>query len=265
MTLVGSDRAAIPTSPEWRYIVGKAGLVPDREARRVEEAVRLLVFVAAMALLAALPTMWISSVLRRHGRERADIPRTGGEAARSMLDRLGLRHVRVEASDLGDHYDPEEKAVRLSPERFEGRSLAATVVAAHEVGHAMQDATGYRPLVVRTRFARQAALLEKVGIVLMLLSPVAMVAMPGRAAFLIGLAAAVFVLGLPILMHAATLPVEYDASFRRAIPLLAAGPYIDGKDMAAARQLLHAAAFTYVAAAAFSILNIARWLRILRF
>lgn len=236
----------------------------DRRAWRLEAALRLLVFVAVMGLLAALPTMWISSVLRRHGRERADIARTGGEAARSMLDRLGLKHVRVEATQLGDHYDPEAKVVRLSPERFEGRSLAATVVAAHEVGHAMQDATGYRPLVVRTRFARQAALLEKVGIVLMLAAPLAMAAMPGRAAFLISLAAGLFLLGLPILMHAATLPVEYDASFRRAIPLLAAGPYIGVRDMPAARQLLHAAAFTYVAAAAFSILNVARWLRVLR-
>jgi Zn-dependent membrane protease YugP len=226
--------------------------------------VRVLIFVAVMAMLAALPTMWIGSVLRRHGRERADIPRTGGEAARSMLDRLGLSHVGVERTDLGDHYDPEAKTVRLSPERFDTRSLAAVVVAAHEVGHAMQDAIGYAPLVVRTRFARQAAILEKVGVGLMLLSPLAMAVMPSRAGFFLSLALGAFVLMLPIIMHAATLPVEYDASFRRAIPLLAAGRYVSEHDMPAARQLLHAAAFTYVAAAIFSVLNVVRWLRILR-
>lgn len=182
-----------------------------------------------------------------------------------MLDRLGLKHVRVEPTELGDHYDPESKVVRLSTGHFDTRSLAAVVVAAHEVGHAMQDATGYTPLVVRTRFARQAILLERVGIIAMLLVPVAMVALPGRAGGLIGLAMGLFVLGLPILMHAATLPVEYDASFGRAVPLLKSGRYVADKDMPAARSLLHAAAFTYVAAAAFSVLNIARWLRVLRF
>lgn len=226
---------------------------------------RLLIFLALMALLAALPTMWISSVLRRHGRERADIPRTGGEAARSMLDRLGLAHVRVEPTELGDHYDPEDKAVRLSLHHMDTRSLAAVVVAAHEVGHAMQDATGYMPLLVRTRFARQAAMLEKAGLILMLAAPLAMIVMPSRVGILVGLALGLFVLGLPILMHAATLPVEYDASFTRAIPLLKSGRYVAEKDMPAARSLLHAAAFTYVAAAAFSVLNVARWLRVLRF
>jgi Zn-dependent membrane protease YugP len=228
------------------------------------DCVRVLIILAVMAMLAALPSIWIGSVLRRHGRERADIPRTGAEAARSMLDRLGLGHVRVEKSELGDHYDPEDKAVRLSPERFDSRSLAAVVVAAHEVGHAMQDAVGYTPLVVRTRFARQAAILEKVGVGLMLLSPFAMAMMPSRAGLFLSLAFGAFVLVLPIIMHAATLPVEYDASFRRAIPLLAAGRYVSERDMPAARQLLHAAAFTYVAAAIFSVLNVVRWLRVLR-
>ena len=226
---------------------------------------RLLLFLAVIALVSALPTLWIRTVLRRHGRERADIPRTGGEAARSMLDRLGLAHVRVEPTELGDHYDPEDKAVRLSTSHFDTRSLAAVVVAAHEVGHAMQDATGYMPLRVRTRFARQAAMLEKAGIILMLAAPLAMVALPSRIGIFVGLALGLFVLGLPILMHAATLPMEYDASFGRAVPLLKSGRYVAEKDLPAARSLLHAAAFTYVAAAAFSVLNIARWLRVLRF
>ena len=71
-------------------------------------------------------------------------------------------------------------------------------------------------------------------------------------------------LALSILMHAVTLPVEFDASFRRALPVLKAGRYLDDKDMPAAREILRAAAFTYVAAAAMSLLNVARWIRVLR-
>ncbi len=76
--------------------------------------------------------------------------------------------VKVEETKLGDHYDPEAKALRLSPENFNGRSLTAVVIAAHEAGHAMQDATGYPPLAARTRLAKQAIRLEKVAAVVML-------------------------------------------------------------------------------------------------
>jgi Zn-dependent membrane protease YugP len=99
--------------------------------------VGLLLFLA----LAILPSLWVQAVLARHGRERADFPGTGGEFARHLLDEMNLGDVKVEETSLGDHYDPETKTVRLLPRHFGGRSLTAVVIAAHEVGHAMQDAT----------------------------------------------------------------------------------------------------------------------------
>jgi Zn-dependent membrane protease YugP len=215
--------------------------------------------------LAVLPQMWIRGVLRRHAVERSDLPGTGGEFARHVLDEMKLGHVKVEETTLGDHYDPEAKVVRLLPQHFGGRSLAAVVVAAHEVGHAMQDATGYGPLVHRTRMAKQAASIERFGAVVMLAAPLVLLLVKSPHVIILELFLGMLILGSTVVMHAVTLPVELDASFRRALPLLRAGGYIGDRDLGAARQILRAAAFTYVAAAAMSLLDVMRWIRVLRF
>jgi Zn-dependent membrane protease YugP len=223
-----------------------------------------LVLMAVILALAVLPQMWVRRVIDTHGAERSDFPGTGGEFARHILDEMRLGHVRVEETKAGDHYDPEAKAVRLLPKHFGGRSLAAVVIAAHESGHAMQDASGYAPLQARTRLAKQALRMEKVAAVVMLAVPIVMVVAKAPQFALIEVLVGVMIFALAILVHAVTLPVEFDASFRRALPVLKAGRYIDDNDMPAARQILRAAAFTYVAAAAMSLLDVARWLRVLR-
>jgi uncharacterized protein len=223
-----------------------------------------LVVLALIFLLALLPQMWVRRTIDRHAQERPDFPGTGGEFARHVLDEMQLSHVKVEESELGDHYDPDAKIVRLSPRHFNGRSLAAVVIAAHEAGHAMQDATGYAPLQARTRLAKQASRMEKIAAIVMLAAPIVM-ALAKRPGFLVlEVFVGVMIFSLSILVHAVTLPVEFDASFRRALPVLKAGRYIADEDLRAARQLLRAAAFTYVAAAAMCLLDVARWLRLLR-
>ena len=224
----------------------------------------MLVVLAVIFALAILPQMWVKRVIAAHGAERSDFPGTGGEFARHILDEMKLGHVKVEETDLGDHYDPEAKVLRLSPQHLNGRSLSAVVIAAHEAGHAMQDASGYPPLHARTRLAKQAIRAEKVGAVIMLAAPIVMALAKAPHLLIIEVLAGVMILALSILMHAVTLPVEFDASFRRALPVLKAGRYLDDKDMPAAKEILRAAAYTYVAAAAMSLLNVARWLRVLR-
>jgi Zn-dependent membrane protease YugP len=225
----------------------------------------ILVVLGLALSLAFLPSFWVRRVLQKHATERADFPGTGAEFARHILDEMKLTHVKVEPTDLGDHYDPEEKAVRLSADHFGKRSLAAVVVAAHEVGHAMQDATNYPPLAARTKLAREAAKVERIGAVVMLAAPLLLVLVKSPYLLLIEIGAGLLILSTTILMHAFTLPVEFDASFKRALPVLEAGKYVSEKDMNSARQILRAAAFTYVAAAAVSLLDIMRWLRVLRF
>lgn len=224
-----------------------------------------LIVIAVLVAVAFGPQMWVRSVIERHGGERADFPGTGGEFARHVLDQMGLQEVKVEETPDGDHYDPTAKAVRLLPGHFKGRSLSAVVIAAHEVGHAMQDATGYAPLKSRTAIARQARWLNMAGTGIMLAAPIVMAIGKAPQLLVLQLLAGMFLVATTVLMHAVTLPVEFDASFRRALPLLEAGHFIPAGDMPAARQILKAAAFTYVAAAALSMLDVARWLRWLRF
>ncbi|MCH9807575.1 MAG: zinc metallopeptidase [Alphaproteobacteria bacterium] len=225
----------------------------------------LLILLAIFAAIALLPQWWVNSVIKRHSEERPDFPGTGGEFARHLLDEMNLHHVLVEQTNDGDHYDPTTKTLRLLPQHHDGRSLSAVVIAAHEVGHAMQDATGYAPLVHRTRMALQAHYIEKIGFTIMLLAPVMMIFSKAPILLVIQLLAGMGVLSFTILMHALTLPVEFDASFKRALPVLKAGGYLKEKDMRSAREILRAAAYTYVAAAAMSLLDVARWFRILRF
>ena len=224
----------------------------------------LLIILIIAFCLALLPQMWVKGVLQRHAAERSDFPGTGGEFARHVLDGMKLDHVKVEETTLGDHYDPEAKVVRLSPQHFAKRSLAAVVVAAHEVGHAMQDATNYPPLHNRTRIAKQARSIERVGMAVMLATPIVVLIFKSPYVIAIEFFLGMLILGSTVIMHAMTLPVELDASFRRALPLLRSGNYVGDRDMKAAREILRAAAFTYVAAAAMSLLDVARWLRILR-
>jgi Zn-dependent membrane protease YugP len=224
----------------------------------------MLIILGLVFALAVLPQLWVRRAIDRHSADRPDFPGTGGEFARHVLDEMKLAHVGVEETNLGDHYDPDSKTVRLSPAHYKGRSLAAVVIAAHETGHAIQDAAGFPPLQARTRLAKQAIRMEKVGAIVMLAAPIVLVLAKAPHLLLIEVFVGVMIFALSILLHAVTLPVEFDASFGRALPLLKAGRYIGDQDMPAAKQILRAAAFTYVAAAAMSLLDVARWFRVLR-
>lgn len=224
-----------------------------------------LIAVVLVLALATLPQMWVRRVIEAHAADRQDFPGTGAEFARHLLDHLNLPSVQVEETADGDHYDPETKTVRLLPDHYRGRSLSAVVIAAHEVGHAVQDAAGYPALQARTRLARHAIRLQQIGSVMMLVSPLALILFKTPAIIIVELLMGLLVMAASILMHAVTLPVEFDASFRRALPILKEGGYLQARDIPAARSILRAAAFTYVAAAALQLVDIARWLRVLRF
>lgn len=224
----------------------------------------MLAIIFIILLVAAIycPQFWARQILARHSKHRNYYPGTGADLARHLLELMKMSHVSVEMTDQGDHYDPIEKAVRLSNKNCGRKSLTAVVVAAHEVGHAIQDNTGYQLLHARTKLIIAAQAVEKIGASLMLAMPlvtaVTRVPATGLLMFLAGLAS----LGAPVIVHLLTLPVEWDASFKRALPILEAN--LSEKELAAARQILTACALTYVAASLASLLNFWRWLRILR-
>jgi Zn-dependent membrane protease YugP len=227
----------------------------------------MLYALAAIAFVALLlgPQLWVKAVIARHAGDRPDFPGTGGELARHLLDRAGLEAVGVEVTNLGDHYSPMDKTVRLSQAHHDGRSLTAVAIAAHEVSHALQDADGYRPLRLRTRLAGLTHRIEQIGSVLLIAAPVVGLISRAPQIMLLEIGAGLAILASTIVIHAVTLPVEFDASFDRALPILEHGEYLADHDLPAARSVLKAAAFTYVAAAFVSLLDVARWLRVLRF
>jgi uncharacterized protein len=226
----------------------------------------LVLAILGVGLLIGLifgPQFWIKWVMEKHAAEQPEFPGTGGELARHLLDKAGLEAVKLERIDGGDHYSPEEKTVRLSQRNFDGKSVTAVAVAAHEVGHALQHKDNYKPLMLRQKLAGIAIIMERTGGVLLMATPVIFSVTHSPVVLLAELVLGLGILASTVVIHIFTLPAEFDASFKRALPILE--NYLRPEDMPGARQVLKAAAFTYVASALVSILNIARWLRILRF
>jgi uncharacterized protein len=223
-----------------------------------------LIGLAIFLALVYGPQFWINWVMRKHSIERPDMPGTGGELARHLLDDAGLTDVKVEmVQDRGDHYSPDELAVRLSELNFNGKSITAIAVAAHEVGHAVQHRDGYGPLMWRQRLVKKTIYIERMGSIVLMATPLVFALVRSPVVLVLEVAVALGILASTIVIHLFTLPTEFDASFKKALPVLE--NYVPPEEMAGARSVLKAAAFTYVAGALVSLLNIARWLRILRF
>jgi Zn-dependent membrane protease YugP len=226
--------------------------------------VHIIIIILLVIGLILGPGIWVRMVMKRYREpvDRYDL--SGAQAARKLLDAHELQNVPVEMTEAGDHYDPIEKVLRLSPAHHDGHSLAAIVVAAHETGHAVQDSSGYKPLAMRTRLVRWVGPLEKLGAGLLMSAPLIMglTRVPyAGALFLLG---GFLSLGSAVVVHMLTLPTEIDASFNRALPMLADHDALIEGDEPHARRLLKAAAMTYVSASLMSLLNIARWWAILR-
>ncbi|KAK2701769.1 hypothetical protein QYM36_019579 [Artemia franciscana] len=212
------------------------------------------------------PSWWAKLTFKRYSKPEERIPGTGGELAQHLLNRFEMHDVTVEKTDKPgtDHYDPESRTVRLSPEYFDQKSLTAVAIAAHEVGHAIQHFRNEKKLNWRTKLVKFAQGAQQIGAGAMMLIPVLMAItkapQSGALFFLFGIIS----MGSATLVHLITLPVEFDASFGKALPILKSGEYIEKEDEPAVEKILRAAALTYVAASLASLLNIWRWLALLR-
>ena len=181
---------------------------------------------------------------------------TGAEAARRLLNAQGIYDVTVRrvGGRLSDHYDPRSKTVNLSDDVYNSTSVAAIGVAAHECGHAIQDAVGYAPLKFRGALVPVANFGSQISWPLILIG---LLFSSGSSSMLITLGILMF--SLSVLFQLVTLPVEFNAS-SRAVNLLDRTGILAGQEVGQTRQVLSAAALTYVAAAAASILQLLRLL-----
>jgi uncharacterized protein len=218
----------------------------------------LMVVIFGMSMLGQ---GFLSRTFGKYSQIRNSKDVTGAEVARDILDSHGLHHVRVEATPgmLTDHYDPIHKVVRLSEPNYASPSLAALAVAAHEVGHAIQDAKMYAPLVMRARLAGPLSAVANLGQLALMAGLFMLASSFGQTMLLIGIIG----LGAALVFHLVTLPVEFDAS-NRALALLENNGYLSREENEGARKVLNAAALTYVIAAVSSALQLLYYLGFLR-
>ncbi|GLO62565.1 hypothetical protein MACH09_30730 [Vibrio sp. MACH09] len=213
-----------------------------------------------------MPNLWVKHVMEKY-KQPADRYReqgSGAELARHLLDSNGLGDVEVEETSAGDHYDPAAKAVRLTPDNYSGYSLTAVTVAAHEVGHAIQDSRNEALFLTRQKLVKAAVVGERIAGMMLVAAPIVLMLtrLPQAGALMIAIGVVSIALGT--LVHLVTLPVEFDASYGKALPLLKEGDYLHDGDLKHAEKILKAAALTYVAASLTSLLNLGRWIAVLR-
>ena len=210
------------------------------------------IFLVLPAVIFALWAQFnVKSTFSKYSRIASRSGMTGFDSARRILDANGLGDVRIAhvSGDLTDHYNPTDNTIYLSDSVYGSNSAAAIGVAAHEAGHAVQHATGYTPIKIRSAIIPITNIGSNLAMPLIILGIV--LSFPTLA--YIGVAA----FGLSTLVQLVTLPVEFDASGRA---LKALEGSLDGDDLASARKVLRAAALTYVAALAVSLVNLLRLL-----
>lgn len=214
-----------------------------------------------LVLPAVILSLWASWNVKRTFKKYAKVQNTrgltGADAARRVLDANGLRDVPVEqiSGELSDHYDPAARIVRLSDSVWGSTSVAAVGVACHEVGHAIQNAQDYLPIKIRQAIIPATALGEKLSVPLLILG----LLLSSYARVFIYLAyAGVALYALCAVFQLVTLPTEFDAS-RRALVSIQDMELLDGEEFTGAKKVLNAAALTYVAALATTLMQLLRF------
>ena len=204
-------------------------------------------------LLAVWAQNKVKSTFEQYSRVRSRRGIPGREAARAILTSYGLGSMPIKpiAGQLTDHYDPQSRSLSLSEPVYDSTSIAAIGVAAHEVGHAVQHATGYKPLALRN------SIVPVVNLTNMASWPLFLMGLIVGNSRLMNIGILLFV-GV-VVFHLVTLPVELDAS-RRALKVLSSNGMMDGEEVTGARKVLGAAAMTYVAALVQSVLQLVRLL-----
>lgn len=203
-------------------------------------------------VLCLLASANVNSTMSKFHRFRNSTGITGAECARRILDNEGLYHVQIECigADSGDHYDPKTNTVRLSSKNFNGASITAVGVAAHECGHAIQHAEEYGPLNLRSALVPVVNIGSTLGMPIIL---VGVLLSWNQTLINIG----IWAFGLAVLFQLITLPVEFNAS-SRAVTKLEEYGILNSIENKSCKKVLSAAALTYVAALASTVLQVVR-------
>ncbi|WP_271271049.1 zinc metallopeptidase [Aliamphritea hakodatensis] len=217
-----------------------------------------------LVVLAFGPQYWVRHIIRKHHTPLENMPGTGAELAAHLIERFKLEGVRVqETGPDQNYYSPAEKIVGLAPDVFHGRSLSSVAIATHEVGHAIQYNRQEAVSKLRSKYTVPAKMVQGIGIFILSSTPFIGLLAKAPAVMALTVVAGIATMLASVVFHAMVLPEEYDASFGKALPILEEG-YVPEEHLPAVREVLKAAAYTYVAGALADILSIWRWLLILR-
>ena len=202
-----------------------------------------------------LPSIWVNYVLRKNNNHLPDMPFTGKELGHKILQENKLDDVLIEPIKQIDHYNPVEKKVNISEDKLNKKSITSIAVVAHEIGHAIQDKENYKPLLLRQKLIEKTMIFQRVGSLLLIIGLPSIFAIT-KSPFITFLAAILIMgcLSTNVVIHLITLPVEFDASFKRALPILQ--KYVPNENMRQCRSVLRAAAFTYLAQSIVSIFRL---------
>lgn len=220
-----------------------------------------IIAIIVFASLIFAPSLWVRYTLKRYAFHRKDFPGTGGEFAQHLANRFEL-NIKVEQTTEGkDHYDMKANSVRLSPSYFDGQSLTAITVAAHEIGHAIQYGKEEKITNLRLRYLPLAHFFKKLGSFVLFGWPVITTLLQLPYAVPLHVLAVGLTGVAGVFIHLIILPEEMDASFRKALPILVEGDYIQKEDIPAVKQILKACAYTYIASALVNMIFVWRWLK----
>ena len=221
-----------------------------------------MLYILPALLLTIVASIAVKTTYNRYAQVRSGAGITATEAARRILDRNGLSHIRIESisGDLTDHFDPKAGVIRLSDTVRNSTSIAAIGVAAHECGHAIQYAKEYTPIRIRAAIVPATGVASRLAVPLVLFGTV----LSFYAEGLLALAyAGIILFGICVLFQLITLPGEFNAS-RRAKEILVSEDILSAREVNGVTKVLNAAAMTYVAALATSILQMIRLLGLVR-
>jgi Zn-dependent membrane protease YugP len=217
---------------------------------------RYLLFMAPAFILMMIVQWYVKSAYSHWSKVPARSRMSGAQAAQRLIQRGGLYGVRIEGiqGNLTDHYDPRDKVLRLSAGVYQGSSVASLAIAAHELGHALQDQEGYMPLRLRSALVPAVNIGSYLGWILIVL---------GMVLNFVNLAwLGVFVFSGGALFALATLPVEFNASARAKLLLSDTGIIMGEEEMKGVNKVLNAAALTYVAALVTAVMQLLYWVTI---
>jgi len=214
-----------------------------------------LLFYILPFLIMFIPSLWVNYILKKYNKILPDMPFTGRELGNKILEEQKLNNVSINPIKQLDHYNPIDKKIHISDDKLNKKSITSIAVVAHEIGHAIQDKENYKPLKLRQSLIERTMIFQRIGSFLLIIGLPSIFAFT-KSPFITFIAALVIMgcLTTNVLIHLITLPVEFDASFKRALPILT--KYVPKENMYQCKSVLRAAALTYLAQSIVSIFRL---------